>query len=116
MLSGIKEYDESKYKNLIMQVIGENMTEGTAEASTTYAEGMKNVSTREEYWQRYAEEKGIDSSHGYNNLHIDYGDDGTVTYSYIDDEGKEQERKASANMIGDVLSAQDATTDNLEYG
>ena len=116
MLSGIKEYDESKYKNLIMQVIGENMTEGTAEASTTYAEGMKNVSTREEYWQRYAEEKGIDSSHGYNNLDIDYGDDGTVTYSYIDDEGKEQERKASVNMIGDVLSAQDATTDNLEYG
>ena len=116
MLSGFKDYDTSKYKNLIMQVVGENISEGTAEASATYAEGMKDINTREEYWQRYAQEKGIDSSHGYNNLNVSYGDDGTVTYKYIDDEGKEQERKASADMIGDVLSAQDATTNNLEYG
>lgn len=86
------------------------------EAKAKYLEdaqsrGWFNTGTDEakEVWEQYANLKGIDELNGYKVTNYKgSGDNASVVYKYIDDEGKSQEREVTAEQIAAELAAAEA--------
>ena len=126
LLSGNKDYDESKYKQNIAAITGGNIGEASDEVIEKYKNALTNrggwfgtlgTDDSKEIFERYAKEI-LEEEKGYKNVEAtNYKGDGQISYKYQDAQGVwHEDENVMPDVAANELASADITKQAKEYG
>ena len=107
LINSDARFADSKYADDMVYMAGSKYQEAHTKAQDEILESMSNKSGLKKGAQQYFENQGISSQKGFKVEDYD-AKNGTVTYSYLDEEGERQEKEVTREEMSQSLAVIEA--------